>query len=313
VDFSDNIVEREQAIYKAGLEGRFQIEWANVTSSIPGYDAVFMVTRDAVKIDGVRFNVSAYLLQTLCDYLGSMMLTPKIADLMWAQRAVTLTPHPRPITSSTAGMLAHSGDIDRELQKLGGASEGIINTVGKYWTLSNGMLQNPGRAENYGWHFIGSNFQGLTGEPCVSIPGQRLIQGRGWAHDARHTDYSQICTMMSVGCFVNGEPMDVRDVLQNPDMAGLANHDGVLRVLRQPGVDESSITDPIAKNEVDEGPFARGTMAAEFASILPGGSADPKGTLSVLGPLAAGAVIGWISANAVIELGEYGRRPRRAR
>jgi len=233
--------EREQAILDYVRKGAYELSWAKIVSTHADHTGEFWVFADALKIEGVRVNVSAETEQVIADLLGCVLLTPKLADLLWVQRAVTLPPFPRAITATTQAMVEHSAKIDTALQKVD-YTDGVIATVGKHWVLDNALLVKTGRAMNYGWHFEGASFQGIKGEPIASLfqdsKGQflRLIQGRGTAHDMRHVDYSQTCVLVSRECHINEEPMDLLRVLQDPELAPMVSHQGALQLTRQPGV-----------------------------------------------------------------------------
>lgn len=236
---------RDQAILDAVRNGVASISWATITSSIPGYDASFSVMADALMVEGVRVGVSASLEQQIADLLGCLLLTPKLADLLWLQRTTTLAPIPLGASSAmatTAMMVKESDAIDDALDAQP-TPYGLISTVGKHWVLDNDLLAHPGRAINYGWHFLGT-IPGVPAESAVT-PGVQVIQGKGWAHDAQHSDYSQTCILVRRPCQVNGVEEDLADVLQNASTASLASHQGVLRLLRQPGVSELSPTGPV--------------------------------------------------------------------
>lgn len=236
---------REQAILDLIDQGAHSIAWSVITSDHDGHHAEFWVFSDALKIDDVRVNVTAATEQKIADKLDCMLLTPKLADMIWAQRDVTLPPFPRGNTNgmaSTQAMIDHSAKIDAALAKLS-EPYGLICTVGKHWVLDNALATKAvGTAMNYGWHFKGPSFQGSAFETTATMMkdenGQyvRLIQGRGTRHDMRHVDYSQICVLVSQECTVDGNTMRLSDVLSDPTLAPLANHGGVLKVLRQPGV-----------------------------------------------------------------------------
>jgi len=240
----DHGPERDEAILAYIRDSQYTANLVPVTSSIEGHTATFYVFQDALMIEGVRINVSAKLQQTIADMLGCSLMTPKIADLAWMQRATTLTPFTRPITSKTADMIDNSAKMDAALAKLPPTPTlGIIQTVGKHWLIDNDLAAKPGKAENYGWHFVGSNYQGLTGEVNASLQkdpksGQyvRLIQGRGWAHDMSHVDYSQICVLVSQMADLDGAAVELASILTDPALAALGSHQGKMTVLRQPGV-----------------------------------------------------------------------------
>jgi len=244
MEYPEPLPERLEAIYQEILNGHYDApEWADVTATIPDHTATFHVFADALKIDGVRVNVSAEYEQKIADALGCSLLTPKLADLIWLQKAVLLTPYPMTITSSVQGMLTHSANIDKGLAAIS-YTGGLICTVGKHWVIDNAIASN-GKACNYGWHFNGQSYQGISGETCASLIKDpktgmyyKLIQGRGTAHDMHHADYSQICVLVNQWCNVDGNPMRLEALLQDPVLCALASCQGVMTVLRQPGVPE---------------------------------------------------------------------------
>jgi hypothetical protein len=247
--------------------GKYEMPWAPLKSTIPGHSATFQVSGDALKIAGVRINVSAQLQQQIADALGALLLTPRLLDLLWAERAVTLPPSPQPIAATSAAMIAHSARVDALLAKAGGVPKGgIVQTVGKQWVVSNALEAHPGRAENMGWHFAGPTFGGQAFEPSPTLPGVRLIQGPGWAHDIHHLDYSQVCCLVHRSCVVDGESRDLADVVRDAALAPLATGpEGVLRILRQPGVPIyacAAITPPSGVTAASDGSDGTSVCAA---------------------------------------------------
>lgn len=249
---------RNAAILDAVRKGRFTVQWATVRShTADGHTAEFRVFADALKIDGVRINVSAQLAQQIADLLGCSLPTAKLMDLTWLQRTVTLPPFPAntigvPLTEmdTTAAMVKESAKIDAALAALGNPV-GTICTVGKGWVIDNGMVDATGQgkllngtpmAVNYGWFFT-DTFDGQSFDACASTPnGCRVIQGRGFRHDFKHTDYSQMCLLVSRRCFVDGAERDLHEIFKDPTLAPLASTQGVLKVVRQPGV---PLQDPV--------------------------------------------------------------------
>lgn len=237
---------REVAIRDAVQAGGAEYAWCTITSTHGEHTAEFSVFADALKIDGIRVNVTAETEQVIADMLDCMLLTPKLADLRWAQRSVSLPPFPGSTIgmSSTKAMKDHSAKIDAALAKMSGP-DGIIETTGKHWVIDNALdgkfIGKVPAAMNYGWHFAPGMWKGYS-EACASGMKHpdgtviRLIQGRGTRHDINHTDYSQLCVLVHQLCTVDGAEMKLPEVLTNPDLAPLASHQGVLRVLRQPGV-----------------------------------------------------------------------------
>jgi hypothetical protein len=93
---------------------------------------------------------------------------------------------------------------------------------------------------NYGFPVLapGGIYKGIQTEAMVSVPASRgrVIQGQGWAHDPSHVDYSQNCFLVHRTCKMGGADRDLADLLVDPMIAPSLSHEGVLQVLRQPGV-----------------------------------------------------------------------------
>jgi hypothetical protein len=245
VTWPANLLDASYAttVLQAIADKNFDVSFADVTSSIGSGDtahtATFRVFADALKIDGVRINVSATLEQQIADALGCVLLTTKLADLTYAQRHAALTPLPMPIASTSAAMLKESSLIDAALAKAGGADPGqIVQTVGKHWVISNTLTTHPGKACNYGWMVPAattSPWQGVAVYPSVTLTA-KVIQQPSWAHDASHLDYSQTCVLAHRRCVVDGVDRDLLDVLRDPNLCALASTEGPITVVRQPGV-----------------------------------------------------------------------------
>jgi len=249
MSFPEHLAEREAYILDQVRAGKFEAEWFPVTSSVGDSHAVFWVMADALKVEGVRVNVSATLEQQIADLVGGMLMTGKISDLVYQQAQLRIGPYPMPITTATSPMLEHSAKIDAAISKLSplGSScmSKLVSSVGKDWILDKNLEVAPGRACNYGWHFVGTSYQGIKGYLCVSQVKDTttqqpisVIQPNATAHDPHHEDYSQTCRLMSQICEVNGVRMMTASLLTNATLVGLINHNGVLKYNRQPGVPE---------------------------------------------------------------------------
>jgi hypothetical protein len=232
---------RDAAILaRIGSKDYDPIVWAELPVSGAGHDVTLYAMADALKMDGVRINVSARVAQQIADALQCVLLTAKLADLLWLARSpATLLPSPQPIASSTLSTEQHSSRIDAQLAAAGlaptPAAPAVYQTVGKHWILDNDTASHAGKACNYGWHFPGASFDGQTWEPAVTA-GLRVVQGRGWAHDVDHVDYSQTCVLAARACDVDGSKRDLVDVYVDPQLAPLVSAQGPLKFTRQPGV-----------------------------------------------------------------------------
>lgn len=246
--FPTDLPAREAYILAAVEAHEAETSWSEITSSVPGHSASFSIMADALKIEGVRVNVSARLQQQIADLLGCSLMTARLSDLRWMQRSVTLLPFTRPITSDTPAMIEQSAKLDAALTAQGNPV-GIVGTVGKHWLLDQALATPhlPNMAINYGWHatraaFSSSRLGGIPIELGVTIGDDKqylaMVQGRGSAHNFAHVDYSQVCVLVARACVADGTAMDLLDLLKDPVLAPLASHSGRMTVFRQPGVTE---------------------------------------------------------------------------
>jgi len=241
--FPEKLIDREKYILDRVLAGTFEASWTEITHSAGGYVAKFQVMDDALKIDGIRVNVSAKLQQNLADLFDASMMTAQLADIVYISAQRRIDPAPMTISSTVASMIKHSSNVDAKIKKLG-VDSGLVADPGKHWILDRKLEQLPGRACNYGWHFSGNSFQGING---FSVPSSynklngkpvKVIQPNATAHDMLHSDYSQICQLVSQTCWVDGVEKRFSELLVDSKLSVLVNHQGPLKVTRQPGVAE---------------------------------------------------------------------------
>jgi len=214
--FPEHSRQRESLIVSAVTGGALDPpEWTTVISNYQGRRAEIQVTKDALTILGVRFDVTAEGAQRIADQLHAVLLTPRVLQLIWEQADVRLEPCTLPADAaiaSTARMIEHSKCVD---QRIAGR-KGLIVNVGKHWVLTNRITAKKYLAANYGW------FQ----------KGHRPIQEVGTRHDTAHTDYSQVLRLMKPTIRVDGREVDIRRVGRSPDLWGLVSDEGPLLVWR---------------------------------------------------------------------------------
>ena len=219
--------------------GKARAEWADVVSQ--GEDGTALritVMRDALKVDGVRVPVNAREMQEIADLLGCLLLTTKVVDLIYQQAALRFEPVVRAdgfiVALSSAKRV--SGLIDLVIKHHGGDPGGLIDSIGKYWVLHNHLSDvnelRHGKATvcNYGW-------LGESAYYPAETKGLKCWQTPGFQHDDNHVDPSQLVRLMKRKAVLlrpcqPDEDVDLLELLQNPDLASLANHAGVLTYLR---------------------------------------------------------------------------------
>lgn len=237
--FPEKISDREKYIYEQVVAGNFDAQWVPLEYSALGKSIRFNVMQDALKIDGIRVNVSAELQQKLADIFNASLLTAHLADLMFINAVHRVEPCPMTISSTVDSMIKHSKQVDK---KIGSSINGLVASPGKHWILDKKLDMNPKKSCNYGWHFVGTNYKGIKGHPAASKQNKlngvtiSVIQPNACAHDMKHSDYSQICQLVSQECWIDGVSRKFSEVLVDPSICHLATSGNTLSNVRQPGV-----------------------------------------------------------------------------
>jgi hypothetical protein len=223
--------ERDQAILNAISEGIVICNWSPVTSTIAGHIATFQVCEDAAYVElsdssRFRFQVSATLAQKCADLLSASFITSKISDLSYKQAQVvveasTLSPGPDMVTTNKSKIW------NTAIENKRAGRTGLFRDCGKAWILSN-RLSTSISAVNYGFYDKSA--------PYISQGGLKMWQTIGTRHDRSHTDYSQTLILMSNICEIDGQSVNVIDIMKDSKLSFLLSYDGVLRFTRQPGV-----------------------------------------------------------------------------
>lgn len=205
------------------------------------------VMADAVvDTDGVRQPATAAQMQRFADAIGCMLLTPLLADLVWRQAALRFDA----VVSVGGRIVAQcepavvSAAIDQRIAEAGGApADGIVACVGKQWVVTNaldrrGLRYGRRTAANYGW------FSSMTPAARCGVTGRDVHpwQTIGTRHNDEHVDPSQVVRLVDRTARLDHADgasyvVDLVALAQNPELVPLVNHDGPLRVTRQPSVE----------------------------------------------------------------------------
>jgi hypothetical protein len=239
-------------LVRAVKERRAKVEWAELVSEHAGHKLTLKVFRDALKVDGIRYPASARVMQQIADMTATMLLTPKVLDLIWIEagksglRFDPVINHKLPGKSQPTIVADLTPEIvsplvDEKIENTLGNAEGHIASVGKYWVLSN-RLAYPGAygtatACNYGWHSSSGLYQAVT-------PGLKVWQSQGTRHNDLHVDPSQVVKLMDRSAVLRragsstDETVDLAVIAKDPVLSALINHDGPLKYVRQMSVAE---------------------------------------------------------------------------
>jgi hypothetical protein len=244
---------REELVLDAVENGvALPIEWLPLQLEAPGHQGVLFVSSDTLRFgeagpnadptdwDWVRIALTATSAQQVADLLGVLLPTDRIADLVFGQADVVLTPHTQQVvTATTAAMLQHHAAIEAERN----GRTGLLATVGKEWILGSELYPaghpahplGPTGAINYGWHTTGPARPGQG--PFQGRGGFVLWQTRGFRHDRAHVDYSQwVPRLVHPRMIVDGAELATADVMMDARLAPLVSYDGPLPGTRYPGV-----------------------------------------------------------------------------
>ena len=165
---------------------------------------------------------------------GGYLPTSRIADLSYQQAHVKVRPWFFPAGSKMADTLTmqkHSLAVDRRIA----GRTGLIRDGGKDWVLTNKLFGRPDRSSNFGWHVSGQSE--APGIPLSKSPGGALvIEPLDLAHGIRHSDYSQVVHVVSPVAEVNGQRMDLADLLRHPTLSKTVSDEGPLKLTRHEAV-----------------------------------------------------------------------------
>ncbi len=212
--------------------------------------------------NGVRLPVTAVEMQQIADLTYCMMLTPKVVDAIWAA-AKAAGVQINSVVGVHGQIVAISdiqdvhAEVEAALTKPISAVDpnGIIDSVGKYWVICNELLAGKFshieqadktfinmQATNYGWPDANNPVHNSVTMIC------HMWQTIGSEHNYEHIDPSQVIRLMSrlaklcrAGS-TTWEEVDLFTIAQDPDLCGLISHQGVLKILRQPGAPEPQPT-----------------------------------------------------------------------
>jgi hypothetical protein len=247
----ENTPDRESKIINIIGTGHYlRPRMVSIESKWKGHVAIISVMSDALMVgesdDFLRINATMNGEQRIADMLLMSMMTPKIADLVYASAKIKLEPNtqtPDSKMANTSRMVKHSAAVTEaimrataqtgspSIQEIANGSIGLIADVGKDWVLSNKLARKKDVAANYGWH---TKAKVRKGGPFSCLGGGAMWQALGTTHNTKHVDYSQVVRLMSTELVVNGKTMSFHDVASDPKLCGLVSYEGPLIVFRHP-------------------------------------------------------------------------------
>lgn len=241
--------------------------------------------------DGFYPGVTAATLQKIADYYDATLLTPKLVDEIWKQADIRIdpfigmagTPEDVQRMSDTDTFVRHTERIKSKLRgKRSSSGDSLVANIGKYWVVSGWTSRRQGlksaptipSSENYGFFLTSRGSR----RSVTQIADTNVVQTPGHAHDYNHSDYSQVVMMVArevtlceptgvagLGgdcsprqtCNAPGGPgrtrcVDIYDLANSPELAGLLSHEGTIN-MRLPGVPYEGSRPPTPPGPVGRG------------------------------------------------------------
>lgn len=165
--------------------------------------------------DFVRVPLGLPTAAGLADAFGYLLPTSKMVDAIHAQASLRLTPEPMsptPQMESTDYFWRHDRAVERQRSKshvgLGDLTAGQKKDI----VLTNRLRSKPGRVAIYGWH----------------RPNGKPIQPLSTVHQANYADYSHGLRFVGPVALVNGVPMRLSAILQDPTLARIVSSEGAI-------------------------------------------------------------------------------------
>jgi len=218
------IAERESAMLRELLTGNLpnasrvltpvRVQCKDSLGNVHSGTVFAMSDYLAVGVDGDSFRVplSPNTAMQVAEAFGTVLLTTKLSDDIFAAATVQLDP--RPLThdrESVATFFEHHRIINAQL--LGFPDPRLVAGTKKDIVFSNALRnQKPDRVAIYGWH------------TNVGQPIQRLYLG----HKDSYVDYSHGVRFVSEKVVVDGVAMQIMEALKSPELHTLFSNEGEL-------------------------------------------------------------------------------------
>lgn len=182
--------------------------------------------------DYIRVPLGAPAAQRIADAFGCILPTAKMSNQIWKAAKAKIPPKPMSGMTSTISGKKYSPkeflakkmtDTDSFIEhnriiqeQLGSHKPGeLVAGHKKDVVLSNQLADNPGRVAIHGLHKLDGT----------------AIQGGSWGHHINYRDYSHGIRLVDKTAQLNGKPIDLVSILQNPQFASLVSDEGTLKMV----------------------------------------------------------------------------------
>jgi hypothetical protein len=250
---------RDAAIVQEALRGNipeFMRNMVPITVIEGANTLVYSVCPDYLCLgndqDYIRVPLGAQGAQQIADAFDCMLPTAKMSNQIWKAAAAKLPPKPMSGRTSEIGGQSYSAsqfvkskmtDTDSFVEhnrliqeQLAGHKPGeLVAGHKKDVVISNELADRPGKVAIHGLH----NTKG------------QAIQGGSWGHDIAYRDYSHGIRLVDKVATLNGKPVPLANMMQNPKYASLISDEGPLKLLAynyKPEVNKPTGNQQVATN-----------------------------------------------------------------
>ncbi len=182
-------------------------------------EVTICVTPDYLAIgsdsDHVRVPLGLPAALRVADAFDMILPTTSMVDAIYQQADIRVAPSPMTpgsAMSSTNYFVTHDQTVDAQFARAGAQQGMLVAGHKKDLVIANRLSRNPGRVAIYGWHRTNGN----------------AVQPLSTVHGEYYADYSHGIRLVSRTAYVNGQAVDLRELLTDERYAGFLNSDGAL-------------------------------------------------------------------------------------
>jgi len=169
--------------------------------------------------DFARLPLTPMAAQRLADLWDCTLPTARMVDDIYRHAAIKLEPRPLTVArEASMTFLQHHRIIEE--QRAGKPLGALVAGIKKDVVLTNRLQERPNRVAIYGWHR-------LDGKP---------IQPLTIVHVDRYVDYSHGIRLVKRTAILDGRPVDLRDLLRDPELSPLVSDEGPITPVNYDGV-----------------------------------------------------------------------------
>ncbi|MCB0261395.1 MAG: T9SS type A sorting domain-containing protein [Calditrichaeota bacterium] len=229
--WNSSIIDREIAVVNEILSGNVpsfsrKLKAIRFIKTIAGtsYEMIFYTACDYMAIgsdqDYFYIPMTPSTAQYLADSLNCTLPTKKMVDVIYNRAEFKLSPQPIPPSSAMTTVPVfwqHTDSIKQQFAQLGfdRSADNIVGGTKKDIIISYKIYspdRNYERVVIYGWHL------------SVNNPIQPVYNG----HIAMYADYSHGVRLISNTAFLNGDPVQVKDIVADVGLWPLLSDEGII-------------------------------------------------------------------------------------